>query len=77
MPIDEEAWEGIKQLKMDGREGHLRARAGPDGRQFHPRENEQRLLDIIGMAVYRKKTRHARIGQLEHIENRLMTLIGG
>ncbi|OBT39010.1 hypothetical protein VE00_10048 [Pseudogymnoascus sp. WSF 3629] len=76
-PIDEEAWEGIKQLVMDGREGRLAAGAGPGGRQAHLQENEQRLLDVIGMAVKRKKARHAGIGQLEHMDNRPMILIGG
>ncbi|KFY71262.1 hypothetical protein V499_08554 [Pseudogymnoascus sp. VKM F-103] len=76
-PIDEEAWEGIKQLEMDGREGRLTAGARPGGRQAYLRENKQRLLDVIGMAVHRKKARHAGIGQLEHMDNRPMILIGG
>ncbi|CAK7266075.1 hypothetical protein SEPCBS57363_001912 [Sporothrix epigloea] len=39
--------------------------------------NASRLLDIIGMAVKRKKERHAGIGELEHMKNRPMILIGG
>lgn len=35
------------------------------------------LLDVIGMAVKRKKERHAGIGELEHMKNRPMILIGG
>ncbi|KAL4891112.1 hypothetical protein BDV59DRAFT_183229 [Aspergillus ambiguus] len=40
-------------------------------------DNEQSLLEVIGMAVKRKKPRHAGIGQLEKMENRPMILIGG
>lgn len=39
--------------------------------------NTPQLLDIIGMAVKRKKARHAGIGELEHMKNRPMILIGG
>ncbi|KAI7930853.1 hypothetical protein M0657_000505 [Pyricularia oryzae] len=39
--------------------------------------NSQELLDLIGMAVKRKKAKHAGIGQLEHMKNRPMILIGG
>ncbi|TLS28717.1 hypothetical protein PpBr36_00581 [Pyricularia pennisetigena] len=38
--------------------------------------NSQELLDLIGMAVKRKKAKHAGIGQLEHMKNRPMILIG-
>ncbi|CAK7225842.1 hypothetical protein SBRCBS47491_006026 [Sporothrix bragantina] len=37
--------------------------------------NAPELLDIIGMAVKRKKERHAGIGELEHMKNRPMILI--
>lgn len=76
-PIDEEAWEGIKKLEMDRQEGRLLAGAGPDGTAFDLSQNQQRLLEVIGMAVKRKKATHAGIGQLEHMENRPMILIGG
>ncbi|CAK7220577.1 hypothetical protein SEUCBS140593_004280 [Sporothrix eucalyptigena] len=38
--------------------------------------NASDLLDVIGMAVKRKKERHAGIGELEHMKNRPMILIG-
>ncbi|KAL8752561.1 MAG: hypothetical protein Q9199_005663 [Rusavskia elegans] len=40
-------------------------------------EREIRLLEVIGMAVKRKKERHAGMGQLENLKNRPMILIGG
>lgn len=61
-PIDESAYEAIK------------AQAAA-GRSIPP--NEEELLDVIGMAVKRKKAKHAGIGQLEHMKNRPMILIGG
>lgn len=39
--------------------------------------NAAELLDVIGRAVKRKKERHAGIGELEHMKNRPMILIGG
>ncbi|KKF95961.1 Cyclic pyranopterin monophosphate synthase accessory protein [Ceratocystis platani] len=38
---------------------------------------ENQLLHVIGQAVRRKKEKHAGIGELEHIKNRPMILIGG
>jgi cyclic pyranopterin phosphate synthase len=35
------------------------------------------LLEVIGAAVKRKKAKHAGIGELEHMKNRPMILIGG
>jgi len=69
-PIDEAAWEAIRQVEMDRREGKV------DG-DLGLRERELELLEIIGTAVKRKKEKHAGIGQLEHMENRPMILIGG
>jgi cyclic pyranopterin phosphate synthase len=40
-------------------------------------DRERVLLDLIGMAVKRKKAKHAGIGQLENMKNRPMILIGG
>jgi GTP 3',8-cyclase len=71
-PIDEEAMEAIKQVEMDRRQG-LPGSTGAIGFS----EREARLLDVIGMAVKRKKEKHAGIGELEHMENRPMILIGG
>lgn len=39
--------------------------------------NSRELLDLIGTAVKKKKAKHAGIGQLEHMKNRPMILIGG
>lgn len=61
-PIDEAAYEAIKAQVAAG--------------QSIP-PNEEELLDVIGMAVKRKKAKHAGIGQLEHMKNRPMILIGG
>jgi GTP 3',8-cyclase len=71
-PIDQEAMEAIKQIEMDRRQG-LPSSTGTLGMSVR----EARLLDVIGMAVKRKKEKHAGIGKLEHIENRPMILIGG
>ncbi|KAJ5578715.1 uncharacterized protein N7459_007679 [Penicillium hispanicum] len=38
-------------------------------------EREREILDIIGMAVKRKKAKHAGMGQLENMKNRPMILI--
>lgn len=64
-PIDQET------LNKLGLMDHLSDRGGlVDGR-------EREILDIIGMAVRRKKAKHAGIGQLENMKNRPMILIGG
>lgn len=70
-PIDEQAFEAMKQIEMDRRQG-LSA-SGPLGGTEHERE----LLDVIGMAVSRKKEKHAGMGELENMKNRPMILIGG
>ena len=71
-PIDEEAMEAIKQVEMDRRQ----ALPGSTG-ILGVSEREARLLEVIGAAVKRKKAAHAGIGQLEHMPNKPMTLIGG
>ncbi|KAK8090006.1 hypothetical protein PG997_004967 [Apiospora hydei] len=70
-PIEAEAYEAMKQIEMTRRQTILTEPAKPLG--LAP--NEQHLLDIIGMAVKRKKEKHAGIGELEHIKNRPMILI--
>ena len=71
-PIDEHALEAIKQLEMD------RAQGAPDGTAAQGLSaKESRLLEVIGMAVSRKKEKHAGIGELENMKNRPMILIGG
>lgn len=62
---DKEVLEAIKQMGMGRQQGV----AAP--------ENQAELLDVIGMAVKRKKAKHAGIGELEHMKNRPMILIGG
>ncbi|KAI0480703.1 hypothetical protein GGR56DRAFT_627199 [Xylariaceae sp. FL0804] len=71
-PIDAEAYEAMKQIEMDKRLGSVDLSV-PHG----VAQNEQELLDVIGMAVKRKKEKHAGLGQLEHMKNRPMILIGG
>ncbi|KAK8140531.1 hypothetical protein PG984_000597 [Apiospora sp. TS-2023a] len=70
-PIEAEAYEAMKQIEMTRRQYMLTEPAKPLG--LAP--NEQHLLDIIGMAVKRKKEKHAGIGELEHMKNRPMILI--
>ncbi|KAI1768861.1 molybdenum cofactor biosynthesis prote [Hypoxylon sp. FL1150] len=68
-PIDEEAYEAMKKMEMDRRQlagGSPRLDLAP---------NKHKLLDVIGMAVKRKKAKHAGIGELEHMKNRPMILI--
>lgn len=69
-PIDEAAWESMRQVERDRLEGRT---TGDLGMQ----EKEMELLEVIGMAVKRKKAKHAGIGQLENMKNRPMILIGG
>lgn len=71
-PIDEEAYEAMKQIEMDRRQGRV-----PPDQRLGVAPNEAELLDIIGMAVKRKKAKHAGLGTLEHMKNRPMILIGG
>ncbi|KAF3352806.1 hypothetical protein VdG1_08743 [Verticillium dahliae VDG1] len=71
-PIDEQAYEAMKQIEMDRRQG-LAASDQPLGTAL----NEAELLDIIGMAVKRKKEKHAGMENLQHMKNRPMILIGG
>lgn len=72
-PIDEEAFEAMKQIEMNRRQGL----GGTSDLPLGMAPNEAELLDIIGTAVKRKKAKHAGIGQLEHMKNRPMILIGG
>lgn len=71
-PIDETAFEAMKQAEMDRSKGLGDGSATPSLAL-----NEQELLDVIGLAVKRKKEKHAGIGELEHMKNRPMILIGG
>ncbi|CRK30392.1 hypothetical protein BN1708_000922 [Verticillium longisporum] len=69
-PIDEQAYEAMKQIEMDRRQG-LATSDQPLGTAL----NEAELLDIIGMAVKRKKEKHAGMENLQHMKNRPMILI--
>ncbi|KAG8528963.1 uncharacterized protein KY384_006652 [Bacidia gigantensis] len=69
-PIDEEAMEALKRVEMD-RSQSSPGFAGPLGYG----ETERELLEVIGMAVKRKKEKHAGMGELENMKNRPMILI--
>jgi cyclic pyranopterin phosphate synthase len=71
-PIDEEAFEAMKQIEL-GRQQDPSAARAPLG--LAPSEAE--LLEVIGKAVKGKKAKHAGLGKLEHMKNRPMILIGG
>lgn len=71
-PIDAEAFEAIKKLEMDRKQA-----ASWSTEPASMSQNEQELLDVIGMAVSRKKAKHAGMGELENMKNRPMILIGG
>ena len=71
-PIDEAAFEAMKKIEMDRRQGLT-----PRGQRLGIAPNEAELLDVIGMAVKRKKAKLAGMDELEHMKNRPMILIGG
>ncbi|KAI9779519.1 MAG: hypothetical protein M1839_007327 [Geoglossum umbratile] len=66
-PIDEEAFEAMKKPEMASPQG-LRGAIGDS-------ELEKELLEVIGIAVKRKKAKHAGMGELENMKNRPMILI--
>ncbi|KAM5351576.1 hypothetical protein ACJ41O_004299 [Fusarium nematophilum] len=72
-PIDEQAFEAMKQIEM----GRRRDLASSNDTPLGLAPNEMELLEVIGAAVKRKKAKHAGIGELEHMKNRPMILIGG
>lgn len=75
-PIDEEALARLKKVAMDQQfPASLRPEDGGKSLVLSP--NSKELLNIIGAAVKRKKEKHAGIGELEHMKNRPMILIGG
>ncbi|KAI0417651.1 molybdenum cofactor biosynthesis protein 1 B [Xylaria grammica] len=69
-PIDESTFEVMKQVGMHTKQGLTNGSV-----QSGLAPNEQELLDVIGLAVKRKKAKHAGIGELEHMKNRPMILI--
>ncbi|KAL1837915.1 hypothetical protein VTJ49DRAFT_3261 [Mycothermus thermophilus] len=68
-PIDEAAMVSLQEAAIKGSD------AAPGTSLAVPDAEE--LLKVIGMAVKRKKEKHAGIGELEHMKNRPMILIGG
>lgn len=71
LPIDNEALESLGfQKSMDNSSRHY-----GNGEPVHERERE--ILNIIGMAVKRKKAKHAGMDELKNMKNRPMILIGG
>lgn len=71
-PIGDEVFASLKQVAMENMQN-----LAPSERPPLLAPNSQELLDVIGMAVKRKKAKHAGIGELEHMKNRPMILIGG
>lgn len=69
-PIDEHAWEAMRQVEMDRHEGRSEGTLGLQ-------EKELELLEVIGAAVKRKKAQHAGMEDLKEMKNRPMILIGG
>ena len=76
-PIDEEALESLKLAAAATAAGDVGALPDSDSRPPLLAPNSRELLEVIGMAVKRKKAKHAGIGELEHMKNRPMILIGG
>jgi cyclic pyranopterin phosphate synthase len=68
-PIDLEALQRLGLLETV----QSAAQLSDEGQLLNERERE--ILDIIGMAVKRKKEKHAGMGQLENMKNRPMILI--
>jgi cyclic pyranopterin phosphate synthase len=68
-PIEEEAYEAMRQIEMGRRQ-----QGGLTEGMLH---NEQRLLEVIGVAVKGKKAKHAGMTELKDMKNRPMILIGG
>jgi cyclic pyranopterin phosphate synthase len=70
-PIDLDAMNDLQLLETV----QTASRLSDDGALVNERERE--ILDIIGMAVKRKKAKHAGMDQLKDMKNRPMILIGG
>ncbi|KAL8779990.1 MAG: hypothetical protein Q9213_006679 [Squamulea squamosa] len=69
-PINWAALEAMKQLqKYENRNRYTHTNPAQQSAE------EGRLLEVIGLAVKRKKERHAGMGQLENMKNRPMILI--
>ncbi|KAL4994561.1 hypothetical protein BDV10DRAFT_150256 [Aspergillus recurvatus] len=68
-PINETVLQELRLLEA----ARTAARIHDEGGIVSPRERE--LLDVIGMAVKRKKAKHAGMGELKNMKNRPMILI--
>ncbi|GIK04906.1 hypothetical protein Aspvir_009004 [Aspergillus viridinutans] len=68
-PIDETTLKELRLLES----AEAAARIQDEGGEVNQRERE--LLDLIGMAVKRKKAKHAGMGELKNMKNRPMILI--
>jgi cyclic pyranopterin phosphate synthase len=71
-PMDEQAFEAIREIEMNRRQGLSVTDTRPSRI-----ERETALLNLIGEAVKRKKEKHAGMEELQNMENRPMILIGG
>ncbi|KAF1927106.1 molybdenum cofactor biosynthesis prote [Didymella exigua CBS 183.55] len=71
-PIDDAAFERIRQMEQDRHNGRLAAETTLG---WGPRE--RKLLEVIARAVQRKPEKHADMDQLAAMPNRPMILIGG
>jgi cyclic pyranopterin phosphate synthase len=71
-PIEAEVYEAMRQIAMDESKDLPLSDPPP---LLAP--NSRELLEVIRVAVKNKKEKHAGIGELEHMKNRPMILIGG
>lgn len=75
-PIDEEAFARLKKRAIDRQLPALPP--SDDGeKNLMLAPNSEQLLNVINAAVKQKKARHAGMGDLKHMKNRPMILIGG
>lgn len=70
--LDEPAMRALRHLGLERRQ-----ELAGNAESAETSDYESRLLSVIGMAVKRKKEKHAGIGELEKMKNRPMILIGG
>ena len=75
-PMDEEAFEAVRQIELDRRKHQVDGGLRLDGEEGWM-SKERQLLNVIGAAVKRKEEKHAGMGELENMKNRPMILIGG
>ena len=71
-PIDQAALESLRDVAL----AEMDSLPAPESQPLLV-PNSEELLTVIGMAVKGKKEKHAGLGELEHMKNRPMILIGG